>query len=226
MKRVIAVVVMLLMCSTAAFAGTSIRVGGLYGNYDFKFGPLSMNSNGLGGYVGLTSYLDSVPVGFTGSYSLFMADKYVVTGSIPVEDSDETVHDDKNNAALLKAFAGYTLPGFGITLGGGWVSLTHTLDDDGEIDTFTNSGFAIAAFTTIAASPKLEVSVEAFYAPKADFLAEAPGTGMGGELRGSYSILPLVGVEVGASAVRFTPDEAEGFYVQNVSVFGGVKLTF
>jgi hypothetical protein len=86
MKRVIAVVVMLLVCSTAAFAGTSIRVGGLYGNYDIVFGShvMSINSNGFGGYIGLTSYLDSVPVGFTGSYSLFLADQYSV---LPNPDS-------------------------------------------------------------------------------------------------------------------------------------------
>lgn len=222
MKRIIAVLVTLLLCSTAAFAGTSLRVGGLYGKYNDNFGPLRMDTNGFGGYVGLTSYLDVLPIGFTGSYSLFMADQYTVTGSLEVEEPETDVHEVKNSTSLLKAFAGYTLPGFGITLGGGWVSLTCSVE---EFDPYTMSGAAIAAFADIPVTPALELSAEAFYAPKADYNG-FDGTGMGAELRGSYAVMPLVGVDVGVSAVKFTLKDTEGIFVQDMRAFAGVKLSF
>ncbi|HHT28188.1 MAG TPA: hypothetical protein GXZ82_13205 [Firmicutes bacterium] len=62
-----------------------------------------------GGYVGVTSYLDYPSVGFTGSYSVYGADKVILYQDYPYE---RQVYDYENNVTLLKVLAGFRISGF------------------------------------------------------------------------------------------------------------------
>jgi hypothetical protein len=194
LKIIIALLALLLLCSTTALADFSIRVGGLYGFYILSDYPLGKNTYGNGGYVSVKSLPESLPWGFSGSYSVSTADKYKAKGFFGYSHPTEAVFEDRNNVSLIKAFIGYRFPETRIALGGGWISLTHLIEGSEGGSAFTTDCYAIAVFTSAKVSSWLEFNSEFFYAPMVDFL-DADATGRGFELSGTLYPLPPVGIE-------------------------------
>jgi hypothetical protein len=111
MRKVIAALILFLLCSSVAYADTSILLGG---SYYLHLVEQRLLNRARGGYVGVTSYLDYPSVGFTGSYSVYGADKVILYQDYPYE---RQVYDYENNVTLLKVLAGFRIAGFSV--GGG-----------------------------------------------------------------------------------------------------------
>jgi hypothetical protein len=201
----------------------SLRLGGLYGQYKTQEPSIWFNDD-MGGYVGLTSNLKNPSIGFTGSYAVY------VTDTLELRSGDSpTYYEGYNNVTLLKAFAGFRFSS--ITVGGGWISLKHTVrysEYSGKYDSLY--GPTLAILTSSAITPRVEVDAEVFYSPRLGYLNEyAPegyGSGGGLELRGSYSILAPLSVEMGANLLTFRVVEYKAMRVNYFNMFTGVRLSF